>query len=213
MTAKTKAKTAASQPTAKTAAQDSELTPIQQLIADEIGDMIARGGERADVDSVLWHALASMKRRELQRFGSTKGKECEAEVTKDVNASFDRRKAELVLSWKQNNQSEPGPDHTSHAIAHRIRAAILERLQYTFDKFLGRGTPEEHRLLLEILQDHEGCNLGPESSAELALGYAFEYQLESEQREYVRVPRHLRGQVDKYLACLIAADATCDDAA
>jgi hypothetical protein len=206
------AKTRVIRPVAKPPAQE-ELTPIQQLIADEIGELIMRGGAMEDVDSILWSAVACMERRRLEtlRIGE---KERDEMITKRVRADFDRMKAELVLSWRgASRPGKPGAQTQSNAAHLRIRAMVIETLRERFECFLSEGTPEEHRLMSDILIDHESSNRGRNAFDELPLGRAFEYQVQAYARDYVRVPGSMREQVEQYIECLKAVDSKGTNAA
>lgn len=188
------------QPAKKSAAH--ELAPIQELIADEIGELIMRGGDDEDVTSILWSALANMERKVFARF-TKDGKAVEARVAQAVRATLDRRKAELVMAWKQS--ATPGEEETTSKAAHlRIRALVIETLRERFETFIVEGTPEEHYLMTEILLDHEMSNHGREMVNELAIGTAFERQL-GIVTAYIRVPAGIQEQVQRYIDCLMAA--------
>jgi hypothetical protein len=181
-----------------------ELTPVQTLICDEIADMLIHGGHKEDTDCMVWAALLNMHRRHFGALYDT-DKERDDRARETARCDYPDCTAELTMEWKRNKRPEQ-PNAEPKPAAERIRAQVIDTLREEFDWFLIKGTPEEHRLLLDILQDHEGCNHGRTALDELPLAQAFEYAIGGAAPEYLKVPRRMRKQVEHYIECLKAAD-------
>jgi hypothetical protein len=87
----------------------------------------------------------------------------------------------------------------------RIRANAIDELRDRFEEFVAQGTPEEHRILSDILSIQESSTHGRDAFDELPLGAAMEGALDKYTGDFLRVPHNLDKQVQQYIDCLRAA--------
>lgn len=145
-----------------------ELAPIQKLIADEVAHLLADGEDTSGARLLIAAAAHHWR----WRMGSETG-------TGNVVQRWER---ELMMAWREGDLDRrlhiaPEPA-SSDTVTRRIRAGVITELICRFQRFLVNGTPEEHRLLAEILTTHDSCNRGRDSSdGELVLAEAFEMAL------------------------------------
>jgi hypothetical protein len=191
-------------PAATENSKPRELAPVQQLIADEVAEILAFGGTDDDVTSLLWAALANMHRRYLgdRPLGDESP---DTFVNKMVTKAMDSHKAKLSAIWRQNRRAEPGDRIEPKTLTACIRANVIEQLRDRFASFLAEGTPEEHRIMLDILSGRDG-NGFREDMDELSIAREFDFALGKEAPEYVKVPSHMRATVDAYIKALKAAN-------
>jgi hypothetical protein len=199
--------TASTPAVAPAKAATRELTPIQQLIADEVAEMLVHGGHKDDTAGLIFAALQNMHQRFYDNLSLPH--ETPEELRKNVE-DLARRDypdwiAEMRMEWNRNRTAKAEDKVEPKTATECIRANVIDDLRDQFRHFLTEGTPEEHRLMLEILRDQEGSARRGVLN-ELPLGQAFDYALGNSAPEWVKVPNGMREQVDKYIECLRAAD-------
>ncbi|MDR3739310.1 MAG: hypothetical protein P4L40_09855 [Terracidiphilus sp.] len=203
---------ATAQAASKTAAGPTErptrdLAPVQQLIADEVGYMLVHGGHEQDTQLLVLIAFRNMWQRYYDNLGPLN--ETPAETRKRVGdlagRDYPESIAELRMEWKRNRAAKAEDTIEPKTATECIRANVIDTLQCRFEDFVVQGTPEEHRLMLDILQDRE-ANGWRDNSNELSLGKAFDYALGKSAPDWVKVPSEMRKQVEQYIKCLEAAE-------
>jgi hypothetical protein len=183
------------------------LAPVQQLIADEVADMLVNGGD-PHITDLLMSAAAHHQfwRWANARYGPQEQEEIKDSVAKRAHGQFEKLKSDMIVAWRESHRA-PKTKPEPKTVTERIRAGVVETLRHRFEVFLTEGTPEEQRLLLDTLVDHESSNHGRDAFGELALGCAFESALGKVEREWLKVPSSMRDQVVQYIACLEVASA------
>jgi hypothetical protein len=177
------------------------LAPAQQFIADEVADMLVNGGAEEFTDLLI----SAAARHAFWRWASSLHGPQEQDRIKKAVADLGYRrfqdlKTEMIAAWREQRRA---PKETARpepkTVAERIRANILGDLRRAFWRFLTEATPEECRLMLDVLRDHESANHGRCAFDELPLGRAFDYVLGKAAPDWVKVPEEIRGQVDSYI--------------
>ncbi len=191
--------------TASVAPTRPELPKIAEIICDQVADLLTHGGHQ---DAVRWLILAALGHYERKRFGQwvDNPAELEKHVDEMLRRDLPDAHAELRMYWKQN-QRKPATRPEPKTITDQIRANVIGRVREEFDAFLCDATPEEHRLMYEILTTWRSSTHGTMNrGTEVTLGLAFSDQLDSPTRSYIKVPEKLVEQVEKYVQCLMAAE-------
>jgi hypothetical protein len=184
-----------------------ELAPAQQLIADEVADMLANGGDSRITD-LLISAVAHHQRWRwaVGLYGTQDRNQVKLAVDDIGGRDVQELKADLIVAWRENHRAPKSARLEPKTVTERIRARVLDELRGRFEEFMTRGTPEECLLLSEILLNHESCTRGRDAFDELALGQAFACAIGKVSPDWVMVPESIRTQVKAYIQCLKAAE-------
>ena len=179
----------------------AELTPIQERIADLLGDLILNGGNDANVDGMLYNALEYHWRRMFaDRPGSSDSEDNEAQ--KFADGHLNEWKRELVQSWpKREDKAAAGTDPKT--VTDYIRAEVRHQLEFHWDWFLSSATPEEIRFMDMVLMDWDSTHTSSFAydPAELEIGNSFEREINRGVR-WVKVPHELRDKVVDFVELL-----------
>lgn len=193
--------------TQPTAPAKRELMPIQQLIADEVSDMLLHGGHSGDIESLLFAALGHYYFRMFLatagRSGQWEDAECRESAETCVIKSLPTWKNKLTSAWVENLRTTPKP--TPIDVVGRIRAGVMDDLRDAFGEFLSQGSPEDHRLLLLILQRVNESSLRDREGT-VALATVFAEQLGT--TAYIQVPERIREEVEQYANSLLSHSET-----
>lgn len=183
-----------------------ELTPLQQLIADEIADILVHGGYHETVQSLIWCAAA----HKTWRWAKNNYGESEQSTIDDLMTEcprqFDNWLEELTAEWRRNRQVPAVERVAPKTAADRIRARFMDELRERMATFMVESTPEEQHVMLDILTTHESSNRGRSALDKMPLGAAIQDVLGEGWPDWVRVPRSMSNQVESYIACLKAAE-------
>ena len=170
-----------------------ELTAVQAEIANEMAEIILRGGHKDDVELVLRGLMQHQNRRKSYNDSKTTAESAEyAEGFADKwwTTWFTK----LAKHWPPpSNHPEQTKQVASSAPAEMVRANMRGELEDLFDEFIrDEESPEEVWLLREILQSvYSG----------FSLAHAFAFVLGGNS-VYVSVPgRHVK-LVEEYLQLL-----------
>jgi hypothetical protein len=192
-------------PAGAAGAPERKLTPLQQQIANDIGDLLVNGGDNKTAELLIRCAQEhSFKRRAREVWGESE-KEAQDFVAKcrlDTNLDL----AELKLEWHRNRTATAPEKLNPKSASDRIRAAFLETLREQQITFANNASPEEVSVMIEILQIHESSNRGPYYFEEMPLGMAIENTMGEYHGNWLRVPNKLEDQVKAYINRLRAAD-------
>jgi hypothetical protein len=175
------------------------LTQLQALIVDELADLVVFGGKSEDEDNMLRAAAGHMSRRRAYGDGDVSGfVEMHSRDWRDEIAA-ERAHARATL-----------PDLPKAITAtERARTAVLGELRQALSEFTGNATPEEVRLMLEIMNCHQANTRGRDDFRELVIAEAFDITIHNRHTlNWVMVPPHLKDQTEAYIECLKAADVT-----
>lgn len=175
----------------------SPLTPFQEQVCDLAGDMILHGGDRKDVKSLLKALAAHHERR---RLGDTPSRQQDISSTVERSvAVWERRLARTWPEVAEGGEADTAPLATQTASA-LLRSTVRDDLKESFGDFLANGTPEELRLLRDILRSHESLRGRLDS---VALAEAFSDQI-GQSNGYIRVQAGHQGLVRRYVELLEA---------
>jgi hypothetical protein len=180
------------------------LTNLQALIADEVADMLTRGGHEDEINDLLWAALGHKCRKQWSVFFDDVEK-VDGLVRKFTPQEVAGSKAELEAEWRRNSRA-PTEETTEPATAsQRIRARLVNQMRERFESFVMDGNPMEHWVLSEILLTHQCANRGSFEGDELPLAMAMTEQMEGITREFIRIPDGIRSEVERYVTLLQTA--------
>lgn len=183
------------------------LTDLQALLADELSDLIVSGGRPEAVAALITAAARHANFRNFSRWLEDKPADLERAVSAAVQRDVTEWTAQLSVQHARNRRAEPADEIEPKTASERIRAQVLNTLRWRFKEFLAEGSPEDHRLLAEVLSDHNAIESRRTQFGELILARAFEEQLDTVTRCYLVVDARYREQTLDYVACLKAADA------
>jgi len=182
------------------------LTEISDVIADEISDMLVHGGDSKETNRLIDMALRHMHRRFSALLTNIMDEQERQKYTEQlVNRDFPEWRAQLTLEWKRNERMPAEVRPKPATISEQIREAAREQAREGFDTFLVRVTPEEMRLMAEILGWYESYATSAATLNKVPLAEAFSILIDT--RGYISVPERMEEQVKAYVACLKAADA------
>jgi hypothetical protein len=192
---------------AKKAAPSRELLPVQQLIADEVADMLVHGGHESDIESLIFAALGHLHSRTYlqihHKLGQWNDMECRDLAEPLIIRHAPEWKADLSAAWVENLRAEPRPEPAD--VVGLLRERVMDRLRTEFEEFLTHGSPEDHRLMVDVLNGVSNNSLRDASHA-VTLGEEFNFQL-GLNRGYLMVPGRLRRPVEEYIESLKAGAA------
>ena len=115
---------------------------------------LSTGGHPDDVDSLLHAAMAHTRRRTTSDHCDDPGKH----VSGFLRDHYEEWKHDLVAGWRKNRHNAPGAFEPK-SITDRIRANVREDAAANFESFLETASPEEIRLMENILLDRESNQL------------------------------------------------------
>lgn len=179
-----------------------EPNDMQKLVADIVGDMIARAANQTDMENLL---SAVLSHRWKQLHGRSRDA---ADVSLKIE-QIDEFTKEHLDDWYFNmslgwgDRSGPMPAVTDAAtISARIRADLRGGLRSDFDRFLNDATPEEIWLMKDVLGGWENNSLGADDNRQdIALAHAFAETF-GQDEHYIKVPENKWSLVTDYLRLL-----------
>jgi hypothetical protein len=185
--------------------QRPALNETQELIIDAVSEMLAHGGHEDDVEMLIEAAMRHLEHRQLDYLFNDKPEERQRIMERRINEGFNGWKTDLAIAWHANKRKE-FPETAAKTVSEQIRAFGREVLNDRLEEFLRDATPEETRLLSEVLNSR---NNGPidriKGSEEILLGMAFEFEL-GQNETYIRIPRGFRERTQKYIDALRAVE-------
>lgn len=184
--------------------QSIELNHIQELVCDMVGDMLLHGGTKDAVNSILYGAMEHYVRRTFSAFGDPI--DANTRVDTFIRQNHREWETELMVAWKQNQAAPKETRPEPKTVTERVREAVREELEGRLEDFMRLASPEETRLLRDVLVDWDSNATGAANGwAEVFLATAFMYQV-GENARYVRVPYEMIGKVEKYIEALKAIE-------
>jgi hypothetical protein len=202
--AKTATTTPAAAPGTKPNPHAFTPNPTQELLLQTCADAILRGTHVGILENLL---LALGQHYYYKRFGYGSEDTRYNKSVADAERYLDERMRRVQGAWptpeRPSNYDAP-PDVSDH-LRLKVRSDILYRLNELFTD----GSPEEHRLLADILQDRTSETWFADDDPQVPLGYCFQLQLDREGR-YLHIPDERRWKlVQQYLRLLDKAEAAC----
>ena len=181
-----------------------ELAPIQEQVADLVGDILLRGGHPDEVDSIIWSAMTHH-----WRLFETGGCLPETSKVSERAEAFARREFEtwkrrLIKSWpdREAQKIEIEPNTVTEYVRRDVRGA----LELQFGLFLGNATPEELCFMESVFTDHNCSSTHQIDAGELEIANSFEREISRGVR-WVRVPHKIRDKVVAFVEMLTPEDA------
>lgn len=190
-------------------AQSPPLSPVQELVCDEVADVLLYGRHPDSVDHLL-HLAASQASNRYHSEGRFADQPHTSDDIRRIAGLATRFRHDwqsaLISDWAKNRLTPPAQQPQPATVTGRIRQSIIERTRFQVEVFMAMSIPEEKALLLDILTTHEMGTSGPRSMDELMLAEAFQYVIDRHTiTKFVRVPHEHRALVDDYLALLAKA--------
>jgi hypothetical protein len=191
--AKTATTTPAAAPETKTALPPRELTDVQALVCDLIGDMVLNGANHEDLDQVLAAAVRHSIRH------SWPGDAAEM-VDKHADGIAGRYATEIIKRWPE--PLPPFEEKVPVTYSDRLRRGFRASLQDWFRDFLANATAAEVHLMAEVMCYWRSISYGPIShDAEIALAQAMGYFLDHNTTLF-RAPRTHAELIEKFIQAL-----------
>jgi hypothetical protein len=108
--------------------------------------------------------------------------------------------SDLKAAWVENLRANPRPEPAD--VVARMRERVMDELRALFENFLVQGSPEDHRLMVDVLEGVQDSGSRNANHA-VTLGEEFNRELGLD-RGYVTVPGRLRREVEVYIEDLKA---------
>ncbi len=189
------------------------LTGAQEKIADAIGELIVTGGTRRNLELLCRIAADHEARRIWGHLIRNKPDELEKAVADRV-ANFAPKWYDQLAAARANRPHLPAqrlPE--AKTVTDLIRAQKRSEVATYFKQFLAMAPPEDLWFMGDVMTDWDvQTTTWGDGYQAMAIVNAFEDQI-GRDRQYVRVPRHLVEDVEKYIAALLVARPAGKEAA
>jgi len=182
------------------------LNTTQEKIIDAVSEMLAHGGHPDNIEQLLRASLGHRFRRELEDSFKDLPEDRERVITRWLAEGLGEWKTDLAIAWRANQRADR-PEIEPKTFSERIRAQSRDVLIEHSEEFLRSAEPEEIQVLVEILDFRNGGIIDRIKGVnEIPLGEAFGCTLDRNET-YIRIPKGLRGKVQKYIDALITLES------
>jgi hypothetical protein len=191
--AKTATQPPAAAPETKTTLPPRELTAVQALVCDLIGDMVLNGAHLDDLNPLLAAAVRhSIRHRWPDAAVET--------LDKNANGIAGRYATQIIKRWPE--LLPPFEEKVPVTYSDRLRRGFRASLQDWFREFLANATAAEVHLMAEVMCYWRSSSCGPIShDAEIALANAMGYFLDHNATLF-RAPRKHAELIERFVLAL-----------